>query len=300
SKHSSKSLSSSHSSKETEAEKIKQEFGVDRKITNYAELRTLFLESDANWKFSSDFEQKRLESNIMSSMENKNSETLINGNENNSTFDFSEKIKHTKTGSFKLGSLCQEDSLLDMKNEHYNSRSIKERQINAIHQEEGILVTHIEEKLSTFYIQRSSDKTKIEALSEKIQGFIPSAKSFQENPSPGTLCLGQYSRDGCWYRALILFKKTEKVIAKFIDYGNTDSILFKSIRVCPEELQLKTNPPFAYPCRLWGIHPISKSFSKEAVVLFHHLVTFQERMDLFVYSSQQVVNAKEQRRPLIY
>ncbi|RXG54133.1 Tudor domain-containing protein 6 [Armadillidium vulgare] len=202
-------------------------------------------------------------------MENKNGETLINGDNNNSTLDFSEQAKHTKTGAFKLGSLCQEDSLLDLKNEHYNSRSIKERQINAIHQEEGVLVTHIEEKLNTFYIQRLSDKTKIEALSEEIQGFIPSAKFFEENPSPGTLCLGQYSRDGCWYRALILYKKTGKVVAKFIDYGNTDGILFKS-------------------------------FSKEAVVLFHHLVTFQQRMDLFVYSSQQVVNAKDQRRPLIY
>ncbi|RXG54134.1 RING finger protein 17, partial [Armadillidium vulgare] len=300
SNHSSRSFSSSHSSKETETEKIKQEFGVDRKITNYAELRTYFLDGDANWNFSSDFEQKRLESNIVSSMENKNGETLINGDNNNSTLDFSEQAKHTKTGAFKLGSLCQEDPLLDLKNEHQNSRSIKERQINAIHQEEGVLVTHIEEKLNTFYIQRLSDKTKIEALSEEIQGFIPSAKFFEENPSPGTLCLGQYSRDGCWYRALILYKKTGKVVAKFIDYGNTDGILFKSYIISPEELQLKAIPPFAYPCRLWGIEPVSKSFSKEAVVLFHHLVTFQQRMDLFVYSSQQVVNAKDQRRPLIY
>ena len=150
----------------------------------------------------------------------------------------------------------------------------------AFDKEKTWFITHVEEVSGLFYIQLtdSSISVKYERLFQEIEGAISTGKirNFETLPRIGDVCLAQFSEDQVWYRAQILSvdAETEEVEVYFIDYGNGETMTWRSMKVIPEEFcEL---PAQALQCRLADIEPVGRVWSNEAVDVLKELILDRE------------------------
>ena len=140
-----------------------------------------------------------------------------------------------------------------------------------------------------FYVQKSSDKERLDILIEEINKICqspylhpPAWELLKEGESIFAYSLKQH----VWCRAtLTLFRWEDdpqtherKYLADIvlIDYGVTDTVPWYNVREKKMELfDSRKWPPFAYKCSLYGIKPHRKSgsnWSKLAVDLFNQYI----------------------------
>ena len=104
---------------------------------------------------------------------------------------------------------------------------------------------------SLMFIQRVDCQAELGALSEEIEQYCAgfAGKPFQDVFRQGDFVLARYSLDELWYRAEVLEVTSESSArVSFIDFGNTETISFESMTMCPENfLEL---PVQAIPCSL--------------------------------------------------
>ncbi|KAM5254534.1 LOW QUALITY PROTEIN: tudor domain-containing protein 15 [Hipposideros larvatus] len=90
------------------------------------------------------------------------------------------------------------------------------------------------------------------------------------NPEPGLFCCARYSKDRCFYRAMITEINDYKINVYFLDYGNTDSVPFFDVKILlPEFCEL---PALAMCCSLVHVFPIEGLWVKAAIDYFKKIV----------------------------
>eukprot|EP00794_Sanderia_malayensis_P004854 gene4854-5491_t len=141
-------------------------------------------------------------------------------------------------------------------------------------------VTHVEEDSGLFYIHLidPSISVKYERLYQEIEGAAGSGRlrSFTNVVKVGDVCLAQFSEDEQWYRGQVLSidLDSEDVEVFFIDYGNSEFMVWKHLKVIPDEFcEL---PPQALQCRLANIEPVGGVWGKGAVKLLKELILERE------------------------
>ncbi|XP_064488193.1 RING finger protein 17-like isoform X2 [Ornithodoros turicata] len=74
-------------------------------------------------------------------------------------------------------------------------------------------------------------------------------------PTVGMACCCQYSYDHSWYRALVRNVGQDEVTVLYVDYGNSESVPFSSLRILPDEYM--DIPMQAVVCTLHGVTPVA-------------------------------------------
>ncbi|XP_028046299.1 maternal protein tudor isoform X2 [Monomorium pharaonis] len=104
-----------------------------------------------------------------------------------------------------------------------------------------------------FFIQLSPDSLELDSIMENIATTYENGGETMQTSGiqSGTYCIAQYSEDLKWYRAIIKSVEETSATVEFVDYGNTESIDLKNIKVISEEF-LKL-PMQAVHCKLLGL-----------------------------------------------
>ena len=120
------------------------------------------------------------------------------------------------------------------------------------------VVNHLE-----FYVQLVAQEveTMLSNIAERINNASSSLQTLSATPEIGVLCCAKFSDDR-WYRAEVLETSvSEKIVVKFIDYGNVESNYRSDLASCPSELAKQ--PYAAIKCGLANLpaSDVSASFS---------------------------------------
>ncbi|XP_073905357.1 tudor domain-containing protein 15 isoform X2 [Castor canadensis] len=126
---------------------------------------------------------------------------------------------------------------------------------------------------SNFWVHLSEHQNEFHDIMENINKFYDSCENEElilRNPEPGLFCCARYSKDRCFYRAVVTKVDGHKINVYFLDYGNTDSIPFFDVKVLlPEFCEL---PALAVCCSLAYIFPVEDLWIKAAVDYFKKIV----------------------------
>ncbi|KAK0163339.1 hypothetical protein PV327_007031 [Microctonus hyperodae] len=128
------------------------------------------------------------------------------------------------------------------------------------------------ESPTQFWIQKKEDSSALDSLQEKLQIDAPNYEGISGVPEDKLLCATLYSVDKMWYRAEVIDADEEIVTSRFIDYGNTDTMidLVGGMKHLPNDM--KSIAPYAIKCRL-DLIPPSDDWSQEACARFTTLIT---------------------------
>ncbi|XP_054261388.1 uncharacterized protein LOC128985640 isoform X2 [Macrosteles quadrilineatus] len=164
-----------------------------------------------------------------------------------------------------------------------------------------VLISHIENP-SEFYVHFVNKNNKhLDKLLEDMCKYYSTQEklefsSWQEARSKlGQFCVCQWPDDNKWYRVEVLEWCTESNLVKvwFVDYGNTDSVLFTCLQpllkifgklsICSQE------------CHLAKVHPLIKGqpWSKDAIDYFKSIVQVTTNAHLY---SIKVVESHDNNR----
>ncbi|KAL6051517.1 hypothetical protein STEG23_011322 [Scotinomys teguina] len=126
---------------------------------------------------------------------------------------------------------------------------------------------------SNFWVRISKYQNKFQDIMETINKFYNAPGNDEltlRNPEPGLFCCARYSKDGCFYRAIITEMNDDWINVYLLDYGNTDSISFFDAKILlPELCDL---PPLAMHCSLAHISPATNLWIQAATDYFKKIV----------------------------
>ncbi|KAK3090131.1 hypothetical protein FSP39_009383 [Pinctada imbricata] len=121
-----------------------------------------------------------------------------------------------------------------------------------------------------FWIQPADKESELEELGAKVQDLYSGETGALEKVEVGLPVIAQFSEDDAWYRAYIEAKKADKLMVRFVDYGNTDTLGTESLRQPSEEL-LKV-PAQALNCSLVGIRPLQSTWNSDSKDIMEEMV----------------------------
>ncbi|KAK2493266.1 hypothetical protein MC885_004093 [Smutsia gigantea] len=126
---------------------------------------------------------------------------------------------------------------------------------------------------SNFWVRTNEHQNEFEDLMKNINQFYDLSENDElilRNPEPGLFCCARYSKDRCFYRAVVTEVNGHKINVYFLDYGNTDSIPFFDVKILlPEFCEL---PALAMCCSLAHIFPVEDLWVKAAIDYFKNIV----------------------------
>lgn len=126
---------------------------------------------------------------------------------------------------------------------------------------------------SNFWVRTNEHQKEFQDIMKNINKFYDlceNDKLILRHPEPGLFCCARYSKDRCFYRAVITEINDYKINVYFLDYGNTDSIPFFDVKILlPEFCEL---PSLAMCCSLAHIFPIEDLWVKAAIDYFKKIV----------------------------
>nr|XP_013011173.1 tudor domain-containing protein 15 [Cavia porcellus] len=142
---------------------------------------------------------------------------------------------------------------------------------------------------SNFWVRTNNHQNEFQDIMKNINKCYDSCENDElilRNPKPGMFCCARYSKDRCFYRALITEINDCKANVYFLDYGNTDSIPFFDVKILlPEFCEL---PALAMCCSLAHTIPVEDLWVKAAVDYFKKIVLHKEIL-------LQVIRKKEDK-----
>ncbi|NWQ70125.1 TDR15 protein, partial [Neopipo cinnamomea] len=145
----------------------------------------------------------------------------------------------------------------------------EEMQINSFYQ---AFVVHIINP-SDFWIQTSRYRNEFEALTTNI-GHTYSQCGADEmvlkKPEPGLLCCARYSKDGCYYRAVVTKVLHVNISVYFLDFGNTDTVPCHHVKTLLP--QFSNLPALAMCCSLACTFPVDGVWVKKETDFFKSVV----------------------------
>ncbi|NWS14693.1 TDR15 protein, partial [Pachyramphus minor] len=145
----------------------------------------------------------------------------------------------------------------------------EEMQINSFHQ---AFVVHIINP-SDFWIQTCRYRNEFQALMTNI-GHAYSQCGADEmvlkKPEPGLLCCARYSRDGCYYRAVVTKVLHVDVTVYFLDFGNIDTVPCYHVKTLLP--QFSDLPALAMGCSLACTFPVDGVWVKKETDFFKSVV----------------------------
>ncbi|NWI53200.1 TDR15 protein, partial [Calyptomena viridis] len=126
---------------------------------------------------------------------------------------------------------------------------------------------------SDFWVQTCRHQYKFQTLMKNI-GQVYSQCGADEmilkKPKPGLLCCARYSKDGCYYRAVVTEVLCVNITVYFFDFGNTDTVPCHDVkRLLPEFSDL---PALAVCCSLACTFPVDGVWDKKETDFFKSVV----------------------------
>ncbi|NXA79775.1 TDR15 protein, partial [Thryothorus ludovicianus] len=126
---------------------------------------------------------------------------------------------------------------------------------------------------SDFWIQTCRYQNEFQALMRNIACTYSQCRDDEmvlKKPQPGLLCCARYSRDGCYYRAVITNVFRVSIMVYFLDFGNTDTIPCQYVKtLLPEFSDL---PALAMCCSLACTFPVDGVWVKKETDFFKNIV----------------------------
>ncbi|NXY57567.1 TDR15 protein, partial [Callaeas wilsoni] len=126
---------------------------------------------------------------------------------------------------------------------------------------------------SDFWIQTCKYQNEFKALMKNIACRYSQCRGDEmvlKKPEPGLLCCAQYSRDGCYYRAVVTKVFRVSIMVYFLDFGNTDTIPCHYVKtLLPEFSDL---PALAMCCSLACTFPVDGVWVKKETDFFKNVV----------------------------
>ncbi|NXM27324.1 TDR15 protein, partial [Oxyruncus cristatus] len=145
----------------------------------------------------------------------------------------------------------------------------EEMEINSFYQ---AFVVHIINP-SDFWIQTCRYRNEFQALMTNI-GLTYSQCGADEmilkKPEPGLLCCARYSKDGCYYRAVVTKVLHVNITVYFLDFGNTDTVPCHLVKTLLP--QFSDLPALAMACSLAGTFPVDGVWVKKETDFFKSVV----------------------------
>ncbi|XP_048208188.1 tudor domain-containing protein 15 [Perognathus longimembris pacificus] len=126
---------------------------------------------------------------------------------------------------------------------------------------------------SNFWVRLNDHQNDFQAIMKNINKHYDLCENDElilRNPEPGLFCCARYSKDRCFYRAVITEVNGLKITVYFLDYGNTDSIPFFDVKILlPEFCKL---PALAVCCSHAHLFPVEDLWVKAAIDYFKRIV----------------------------
>ncbi|NWW26262.1 TDR15 protein, partial [Falcunculus frontatus] len=126
---------------------------------------------------------------------------------------------------------------------------------------------------SDFWIQTCRYQNEFQALMKNIACTYSRCRDDEmvlKKPEPGLLCCARYSRDGCYYRAVVTKVFRVSIMVYFLDFGNTDTIPCHSVKtLLPKFSDL---PALAMCCSLACTFPVDGVWVKKETDFFKNVV----------------------------
>lgn len=126
---------------------------------------------------------------------------------------------------------------------------------------------------SNFWVRISKHQKKFEDIMKSLNTFYDASENDEltlRNPEPGLFCCARYSKDRCFYRAIITGMNDYWINVYLLDYGSTDSIPFFDAKILlPEFCGL---PPLAMHCSLAQLSPVTDLWLQAATDYFKKIV----------------------------
>ncbi|XP_036891373.1 tudor domain-containing protein 15 [Sturnira hondurensis] len=130
---------------------------------------------------------------------------------------------------------------------------------------------------SNFWVRINERQHEFQEVMKNINKFYDIHENDElilRNPEPGLFCCARYSKDRCFYRAVITEINGSQIDVYFLDYGNTDSIpSFDAKTLLPEFCEL---PALAMCCSLAHIFPVEDIWVKAATDYFKKIILNKE------------------------
>ncbi|NXE34344.1 TDR15 protein, partial [Ptilorrhoa leucosticta] len=149
---------------------------------------------------------------------------------------------------------------------HYKS---EEMQMNSFY---GAFVVYVINP-SDFWIQTCRYQNEFQALMKNIACTYSQCRDDEmvlKKPEPGLLCCARYSRDRCYYRAVVTKVFRVSITVYFLDFGNTDTIPCHYVKtLLPEFSDL---PALAMCCSLACTFPVDGVWVKKETDFFKNVV----------------------------
>lgn len=127
---------------------------------------------------------------------------------------------------------------------------------------------------SNFWVRTNEHQSEFEDLMKNINKFYDLCENddlILRNPESGLFCCARYSKDRCFYRAVVTEINGHKINVYLLDYGNTDSIPFFDVKILlPEFCEL---PALAMCCSLAHLFPVEDLWVKAAIDYFKKIVS---------------------------
>ncbi|NXD92742.1 TDR15 protein, partial [Chaetorhynchus papuensis] len=126
---------------------------------------------------------------------------------------------------------------------------------------------------SDFWIQTCRYQNEFKALMKNIACTYSQCRDDEmvlKKPEPGLLCCARYSRDGCYYRAVVTKVFSVSIMVYFLDFGNTDTVPCQNVKtLLPEFSDL---PALAMCCSLACTFPVDGVWVKKETDFFKNVV----------------------------
>ncbi|NXN18740.1 TDR15 protein, partial [Indicator maculatus] len=126
---------------------------------------------------------------------------------------------------------------------------------------------------SDFFIQTCEYQNEFQALMKSIADTYTQCEADEmilKNPKPGFLCCARYSKDRCYYRAVVIEVLHVNVTVYFLDFGNRDIVPCYDVKaLLPEFSDL---PALAVCCALAHVFPVDDVWVKKVVDFFKEIV----------------------------
>ncbi|XP_052042702.1 tudor domain-containing protein 15 [Apodemus sylvaticus] len=126
---------------------------------------------------------------------------------------------------------------------------------------------------SNFWVRINKYQSEFQDLMRTINKFYSAPENNEltlRHPRPGLLCCARYSKDRCFYRAVITEMSDYQINVYLLDYGSTDSIPFFDVKILlPEFREL---PPLAVHCSLAHVGPATEVWIKAAIDYFKKII----------------------------
>ncbi|NXQ64646.1 TDR15 protein, partial [Anthoscopus minutus] len=126
---------------------------------------------------------------------------------------------------------------------------------------------------SDFWVQMCRYQNEFQALMKSIACTYSHCRDDEmvlKKPEPGLLCCARYSRDGCYYRAIVTKVFRVSIMVYFLDFGNTDTVPCHYVKtLLPEFSDL---PALAVCCSLACTFPVDGVWVKKETDFFKNVV----------------------------